>query len=189
MGLHGCPGCRLRRSRRATHSADPAAHRMPTMSVPMVSALQAPGNRPAGSRQPRDEGRSPGSSEARSSRPRRAPLVTNGLAVCKIHHAAYDHDLMSVTPSYRVLVHKAILQEIDRPMLRHGLQEVHDLAIALPRRLAEQPDRDLLARRHAALSAETSVLSSVQISRHFDIHYDHDIAAVHRGQEPALRAP
>lgn len=27
-----------------------------------------------------------------------APVVTNGMAMCKIHHAAYDGDLLSVGP-------------------------------------------------------------------------------------------
>ena len=46
-----------------------------------------------------------------------------------------------------------LLEAIDGPMLRHGLQEVHGWRIQAPKRPAELPDRDLLAERHAAFMA------------------------------------
>lgn len=76
------------------------------------------------------------------------PVVPNGLAMCKIHHAAYDADFISVTPDYRVDVATSILEEADGPMLQHGLKDIHGWSIRLPRRAAELPDRDLLAQRH-----------------------------------------
>lgn len=81
------------------------------------------------------------------------PVVTNGLAMCKIHHAAYDQHLISVTSAYTVEVRPSVLEEDDGPMLLHGLQEVHGWGIELPRRRAELPDRDLLAERHAQFTA------------------------------------
>lgn len=81
------------------------------------------------------------------------PVVTNGLALCKIHHAAYDQSLLSVTPSYRVVVHRTVMLERDGPMLLHGLQEMDGAPIGLPSRKAEHPDRDALAERHAAFVA------------------------------------
>ena len=77
------------------------------------------------------------------------PVVPNGLALCKIHHAAYDQDLLSITPEYRVQVKPSVLLETDGPMLLHGLQEVDGWAIELPRRRAQHPDRQLLLARHA----------------------------------------
>jgi putative restriction endonuclease len=77
------------------------------------------------------------------------PVVTNGMAMCKIHHAAYDQNLLSVDPRYRVVVAPAVRQETDGPMLLHGIQEMHDTQISLPRRLREHPDQALLAERHA----------------------------------------
>lgn len=79
-----------------------------------------------------------------------APVVTNGLAMCKIHHAAYDQSLMSVDPLYRVVVSPAVRREKDGPMLLHGIQEMHGSPISLPRRPKERPDRDLLHERHSA---------------------------------------
>jgi putative restriction endonuclease len=77
------------------------------------------------------------------------PVVPNGLAMCKIHHAAYDQDLLSITPEYRVQIKPSVLLETDGPMLLHGLQEVDGWAIELPRRRAQRPDRQLLLERHA----------------------------------------
>jgi len=75
-------------------------------------------------------------------------VVTNGLALCKIHHAAYDANLLGITPDYTVSINHALLEETDGPMLLHGLQEMHGRTIALPRRKADQPDRERLDERY-----------------------------------------
>lgn len=75
------------------------------------------------------------------------PTVNNGLALCKIHHAAYDQNMLGVTPDYEVRIAVKLLEEIDGPMLKHGLQEMHGRQINLPRRRADKPDRELLAWR------------------------------------------
>jgi len=51
------------------------------------------------------------------------PVVPNGLALCKIHHAAYDANVLGIRPDCTVEIHQRLLDEIDGPMLRHGLQE------------------------------------------------------------------
>lgn len=38
-------------------------------------------------------------------------IVSNGLSLCKIHHAAYDRSLISITPEYRVEVNRRLLEE------------------------------------------------------------------------------
>lgn len=75
------------------------------------------------------------------------PTTPNGLALCKIHHAAYDQDMLGVSPDYRVAVNRAVLQEVDGPMLRHGIQEMHGRTLVLPSRRPDQPSRDALAWR------------------------------------------
>jgi len=75
------------------------------------------------------------------------PLVANGLALCKIHHAAYDSDLLTVRPDYRVEVRPSVLRETDGPMLLI-LQQAHERLIDLPRRVVERPDPIRLARRY-----------------------------------------
>lgn len=80
-------------------------------------------------------------------------IVTNGLSLCKIHHAAYDRQLLGITPTYRVEINQALLDEVDGPMLKHGLQEMHGTTIELPARKAEHPDPDRLAERHKSFLA------------------------------------
>ena len=74
-------------------------------------------------------------------------VVTNGMALCKIHHAAYDRNLMGITPDYEVRINGALLDEVDGPMLRHGLQDMHGTSLVLPGRVKDRPSRDGLARR------------------------------------------
>lgn len=82
------------------------------------------------------------------------PVVTNGLALCKIHHAAFDSDVLGITPDYEVRIHARLLDEIDGPMLRHGLQAHHGRRLMrLPARRAELPDRERLAERFARFAA------------------------------------
>lgn len=75
--------------------------------------------------------------------------VTNGLALCKIHHAAYDRNLMGITPDYEVRINHDLLHEVDGPMLRHGLQDMHGRRIRLPTHRSERPAQDRLAERFA----------------------------------------
>ncbi|MGH7585821.1 MAG: HNH endonuclease [Gemmatimonadales bacterium] len=73
------------------------------------------------------------------------PVVSNGLSLCRIHHGAYDTRILGVDPDYRVHVRADVLEEVDGPMLRHGLQEMQGTRLSVPRRAADKPDRDLLA--------------------------------------------
>ncbi len=82
------------------------------------------------------------------------PVVPNGLALCKIHHAAYDRGILGVRPDYVVEVRADVLLEVDGPMLRHGIQDVHGWNLELPRRVLDRPDRDLLAQRWASFAAQ-----------------------------------
>lgn len=75
------------------------------------------------------------------------PVVTNGLSLCKIHHGAYDADLLGISPDYIVHIDRHLLEEVDGPMLKHGLQDMHGRSISIPERQAEHPSRDGLAAR------------------------------------------
>ena len=78
------------------------------------------------------------------------PVVSNGLALCKLHHAAFDRFFFAVRPDYRVEVRPSILAEADGPMLVVGLQQIHGAVIRLPNRRSDMPDIDRLARRYEA---------------------------------------
>jgi putative restriction endonuclease len=71
--------------------------------------------------------------------------VVNGIALCKIHHAAFDANILGISPDYVVHIRPDLLEEIDGPMLEHGLKERHGQSLMkLPYRLAERPRTDLL---------------------------------------------
>ncbi len=73
--------------------------------------------------------------------------VTNGLALCKIHHAAFDQHLLAVRPDYRIEVSPRILTETDGPMLEIGFQALHGTTIWLPGRARDRPSRERLEER------------------------------------------
>ncbi|MDQ1289646.1 MAG: putative restriction endonuclease [Actinomycetota bacterium] len=73
------------------------------------------------------------------------PVVRNGLSLCKIHHAAFDEHLLGITPDYEVRINADLLDEVDGPMLKHGLQEMHGQSLHLPAARRDWPDRDRLA--------------------------------------------
>jgi putative restriction endonuclease len=75
------------------------------------------------------------------------PVLPNGLALCKIHHAAFDANLLGIRPDYVVEVREDVLREADGPMLRHGLQDIHRQTIRVPHRFTERPDPDRLEAR------------------------------------------
>lgn len=79
--------------------------------------------------------------------------VTNGIALCKIHHAAYDRNLLGITPEYEIRIDEDLLSEIDGPMLRHGLQDMHGTLLTIPEKRAEQPSREALEARFAEFAA------------------------------------
>lgn len=71
--------------------------------------------------------------------------VRNGLALCKIHHAALDARILGVRPDLVVEIRDDLLKEADGPMLRHGLQERHGQRLmVVPRERASRPDPGLL---------------------------------------------
>ena len=85
--------------------------------------------------------------------PRGEPVVTNGLGMCKIHHSAYDANIIGVDPDTRVHVRQDILLEKDGPMLKHGLQDMAGSRLILPRNATLRPNRDFLAERYARFLA------------------------------------
>lgn len=75
------------------------------------------------------------------------PIVQNGLSLCKIHHAAFDANLLGISPDYVIHINRALMDEIDGPMLRHGLQEMDGRLLTLPARASDRPGADRLAER------------------------------------------
>lgn len=76
------------------------------------------------------------------------PSVTNGMALCKLHHAAYDSFILGVTPGYVIEVRVDVLEEVDGPILEHGLQALHNASVLLPSDEANWPSQDALEWRY-----------------------------------------
>src|SRR3954447_24995069 len=85
--------------------------------------------------------------------PRGLPVVPNGVALCKIHHAAYDKNIVGIRPDLMVEVERKILAEVDGPMLLHGLQEMNGARIIVPRARDAQPDKQGLEERYEQFRA------------------------------------
>lgn len=74
--------------------------------------------------------------------------VVNGLALCAIHHRAYDRNLLGIDPDGVVHLGARLLEEIDGPMLKAGLQSFHGARILQPRKPSERPDPKRLEVRY-----------------------------------------
>ncbi len=70
---------------------------------------------------------------------RRRTTHRNGLALCKLHHAAFDRHFLGVRPDLTVELRPDVLREPDGPMLRYGL---------LPRDPALRPNREFMEERY-----------------------------------------
>lgn len=80
--------------------------------------------------------------------PESRPTVDNGLALCKLHHAAFDSFILGITPDYKIEVRQDILDEKDGPMLQHGLKDLQCEKIFLPRHRKDYPNKDFLEIRY-----------------------------------------
>jgi putative restriction endonuclease len=80
--------------------------------------------------------------------PQGAPMVSNGLALCTLHHAAFDRQVVGVRPDLVVEIRGDVLREEDGPMLVHGLQGFEGARLLVPRREDYRPNREFLAERY-----------------------------------------
>jgi putative restriction endonuclease len=75
------------------------------------------------------------------------PIIPNGLPLTKLHHAAFDANLIGIDPDFRIHVADRLLEIHDGPFLEIGLKQIAGTRIELPRRAEDRPDRDRLALR------------------------------------------
>lgn len=76
------------------------------------------------------------------------PHVRNGLALCALHHAAFDRYFVGLRPDYVLEVRRDILEEPDGPTLVHAIQALHGRPIERPRRPELWPARELVEVRY-----------------------------------------
>jgi putative restriction endonuclease len=75
------------------------------------------------------------------------PDIRNGICMTKIHHAAFDSNLIGIDPDYRIHVAESLLSLHDGPMLEQGLKALQGKTISLPKIKKLWPDRDRLDHR------------------------------------------
>ena len=80
--------------------------------------------------------------------PQGEPIIPNGLALCKLHHAAFEQNIIGINPDCVIEVRPDVLLEHDGPMLKHGIQGIDKQNLWTPREPAFQPRPDLLAIRY-----------------------------------------
>jgi putative restriction endonuclease len=62
----------------------------------------------------------------------------------QIRNAAFDKNIIGINPDYQIKVRKDILEEIDGPMLKYGIQFLENGKMILPKIKNNWPDRERL---------------------------------------------
>ncbi len=80
------------------------------------------------------------------------PVISNGLLLSKIHHAAFDSHLIGIDPDYGLHVSKRLLDQNDGPTLQ-ALKRLDGNKLRLPKLEEHYPDKDRLAMRYKEFKA------------------------------------
>ena len=75
------------------------------------------------------------------------PVIPNGLPLTKLHHAAFDANLIGIDADFQIHVADRLLEIHDGPFLELGLKSIAGNSIELPRRIEDRPDQARLAQR------------------------------------------
>jgi putative restriction endonuclease len=75
--------------------------------------------------------------------------VQNGLALCSLHHAAYDRNVLQITPDYQIRIAGEWIKTSD-PFAQLALADFDGRRLTLPRDSTHHPKREFLARRYEA---------------------------------------
>ncbi len=69
-------------------------------------------------------------------------------ALFKVHHAAFDADLIGIDSDHRVHVSERLLSQHDGPIpMLEAIKQLQGSALYLPGRIRDRPDRERLAMR------------------------------------------
>lgn len=82
------------------------------------------------------------------------PHVTNGLALCKLHHAAYDQNLLGISPEYKIKIHASMLNGADKnASVQVNFIDINGNSLLIPERSELRPDRDRLKERFVSFNS------------------------------------
>jgi len=84
------------------------------------------------------------------------PIITNGIALCNLHHTAFDRFILGIRPNYEIEVRQDILNEVDGPVLQHGLKNLNNQKLILPHSNVHYPDPARLEIRYQKFKANAA---------------------------------
>ena len=70
------------------------------------------------------------------------------MALCKLHHAAFDRCLLGIDPEYRIRIRPDVMKQQDDPALRLCLQKLDGCCVQLPWQKKSRPDQEALEYRY-----------------------------------------
>ena len=79
------------------------------------------------------------------------PEVPNGLSLCRLHHGAYDRNLLGIRPDLVVEIAPMLMEEHDGPVLEQAIKGFDQKRVqVVPRRRVLWPRREYLEERYEA---------------------------------------
>ncbi|MCW8828070.1 MAG: HNH endonuclease [Gammaproteobacteria bacterium] len=72
--------------------------------------------------------------------------ISNGIALSRLHHRAYDGNLIGISPNYKVVVSEKLMS-ISDGMILEAMKSYNGCGLLLPKRKNAQPDKERLAER------------------------------------------
>jgi putative restriction endonuclease len=76
------------------------------------------------------------------------PIIPNGLALCRLHHGAYDTNLLGIRPDHVIEISTRLMAEHDGPTLEYGLKGFDGQSLHPPSKNQDRPDPNHLAERY-----------------------------------------
>lgn len=74
--------------------------------------------------------------------------ISNGMSLCRIHHGAYDANIIGISADYKIHVKESVLATFDGPTLQHSIKEMDGENLRqIPDEASSRPDKELLAER------------------------------------------
>ena len=76
--------------------------------------------------------------------------VQNGIALSKLHHTAYDRQLIGIDADFKIHVSDEVMAENDGPLLEDSIKGLNGKKLIVPAQKALRPNKDHLAERFEA---------------------------------------
>src|SRR5699024_11344371 len=78
-----------------------------------------------------------------------ASLILLSFPTRRSSDLAFDGFFLGIRPDYVIEIRQDLLEEVDGPMLRHGLQELHGHQLmSIPKRRLDRPKAELLEHKY-----------------------------------------